>query len=162
MRAVLPSLLAIGLLAAPLARASECARTADKTAFDIAGLKSQLMVTAISCQAEEKYNGFVVRYRPILLSGEKGLTTYFNRSYGRSGQKQHDDYITLLANAQSQQGIQQGTLFCDKNVGLFEEVMKLKSPADLPAFATSKQFQQPIVLVDCPAPTAKVTKTAKK
>ena len=162
MRAVLASLVASGLLAAPLAEADQCARPADKVAFDVVGLKSQLMVTAISCQAQDKYNGFVARYRTSLVSQERSLTSYFLRAYGRSGQKQHDDYITLLANSQSEKGIQQGTLFCDKNIGMFDEVMKLKDGSELPAYANSKAVAQPVVLIDCPEKPAKVTRTAKK
>ncbi len=166
MRAILPSLVAFALVAAPMAAAaagsSQCARAPDKVAFDVAGLKSQLMVTAISCQAQEKYNGFVTRYRSNLVSNEKMLNGYFQRAYGRSAQKQHDDYITLLANAQSEQGIQQGTLFCAKNIGLFDDVMKLKDGTEFVSYASVKALPQPIVLIDCPAVPVKVTKTAKK
>lgn len=162
MRAILPSLVALGLVAAPMAHADLCARAPDKAAFDVAGLKSQLMVTAISCQAQAKYNGFINRYRINLVSEEKLLNSYFQRAYGRGAQKQHDDYITLLANSQSERGIQQGTLFCQKNVGLFDEVMQLKDATDLIGFASGKALPQPVVLIDCPTPAAKATKTAKK
>jgi hypothetical protein len=162
MRAVLPSLIALGLLAAPLASANQCARPIEKAAFDVAGLKSELMVIAISCQAQSKYNDFIQRYRTSLVSEEHMMNSYFQRAYGRSAQRQHDDYITLLANSQSDAGIQQGTLFCMKNVGLFDEVMGLKDSHELPNFATGKALPQPIVLLDCPAKPAKVTRTAKK
>lgn len=162
MRAILPSLVALGLVAAPLASANQCARPTEKVAFDVAGLKSELMVIAISCQAQAKYNDFVSRYRTDLVSQERLLNSYFSRNYGRSAQKQHDDYITLLANSQSDAGIQQGTLFCMKNVGLFDEVLALKDSKELPVYATGKALPQPIALLDCPAKPTRLTRTAKK
>lgn len=153
---------ALGLLAAPLAQAEPCARTTEKSAFDITGLKSQLMVTAITCRAEEKYNAFVLRYRTDLVSQDKALNGYFNRTAGRRAQQQHDDYITALANSQSQDGLKLGTLFCDKNMGLFDEVMALKSGKELPGYASGKGFVQPIALIECPPPPPAKVRTAKK
>ena len=166
MRPLFNALVAAGLLAGNLAAgaasAEQCARPPEKTAFNITGLKSQLMVTAISCQAQSKYNLFVTRYRADLISQEKALTSYFQRAFGRSAQKAHDDYITSLANSQSQVGIQSGTLFCDRTIGLFDEVMALKDGKELPVYAAGKTIAQPIVLVDCPVKPVKPTRTAKK
>jgi hypothetical protein len=164
MRPLFACLAAAAILTANAAQAIQCAKPPEKAAFDVEGLKSELMVTAISCQAQDRYNAFVTRYRPDLVSQERAIDVYFRRSYGRSAQKQHDDYITLLANAQSDEGIKLGTLFCMKSVGLFDEVMALKDDRDLPNFATGKALPQPIVLLDCPAPKTrvKVTRTAKK
>src|SRR5580693_7918935 len=43
------ALLAGALLSAGIAAAKPCAKPADVTAFDVAGLKSKLMVTALTC-----------------------------------------------------------------------------------------------------------------
>ncbi len=166
MRPLFSAIVAAGLLVsnfASAAYADQCARPVERAAFDIAGLKSQLMVTAISCQLEEKYNAFILRYRTDLVTEEKSLNSYFNRAYGRSSQKQHDDYITLLANAQSENGIKAGTLFCTQNTMMFDEVMALKDGHDLPTYAAAKTLTQPVTLVDCPLVTKpKLTRTAKK
>ena len=165
MRPLFPALVAVGLLlgnVASVAYADQCTRPVEKTAFNIAGLKSQLMVTAISCQLEDKYNAFILRYRTDLVVQEKALSGYFNRAYGRSAQKQHDDYITLLANAQSENGIKAGTLFCSQNVAMLDEVMALKDGRDLPSYAATKVLMQPVTLVDCPLVPIKPTRTAKK
>ncbi|MCW3477330.1 hypothetical protein [Limobrevibacterium gyesilva] len=149
----------------PAQNAPVCVRPPEKVAFDLSGLKSQLMVTAISCKAEDKYNAFVNRFRPDLVSGEKSLTGFFGRAYGRRAQQEHDDYITQLANAQSQLGIKSGTAFCEANLGMFDEVMALKSSAELPAFAAAKPIQQSMAVQECtnaPAPAAKPAATKKK
>ncbi len=163
MRPLFSAIVAAGLLASNIAYAAQCARPVERAAFDIAGLKSQLMVTAISCQLEDKYNAFIMRYRTDLLTQERSLNSYFNRAYGRSWQKQHDDYITLLANAESEVGIKSGTLFCNQNKVMFDEVMALKNSHDLPGYAAGKTLIQPVTLIDCPLVTkVKPTRTAKK
>jgi len=142
-------LLAAGTLAAPLAVAQPCTRPADRAAFDVASLKSQLMVTALTCDERDKYNDFVTRFRPDLMRHEHALQAYFARAFGRRGQQQHDDYITLLANAQSQAGLRDGTLFCQRNAGLMDEVLALGDGASLAQFAASKGLEQPLDLTDC-------------
>lgn len=142
------SLTAGQVLAAPLAQA-ECARPMDKSAFDVAGMKSELMVVALTCDVRDKYNDFVARYQPTLRAQEHNLDSYFHRAYGRRAQKAHDDYITLLANVQSETGIKQGTLFCRENIGLFDEVLALPKSADIVSYAGSKAFVQPATLTTC-------------
>ena len=172
MRPLLSAVVTVALLAGPVssARAEQCARPLEKTAFDVAGLKSQLMVTALSCQSDvkansmDKYNAFVTRYRKDLVSQERSLNNYFQRAYGRSAQKQHDDYITQLANAQSDEGIKSGSLFCMKNMSMFDEVMALKDGGELTGFATTKAPVQPMTLTNCPVAPVKMksVKSAKK
>jgi hypothetical protein len=158
MRILFSGLIAAGLLTSQMAAAQNCARPADKTAFDVAGLKSQLMVTAITCEATERYNAFIMRYRPDLVAQEKVLNAYFGRNFGKRAQAEHDDYITNLANSQSQNGLKAGTGFCGSNMAMFDEVMKLPSGHELPEFATGKSPIQPIALVTCttPEPRARV------
>ncbi len=167
MRALLASLTAAALLAGTcsqsLAQSQPCMRTAEKAAFDIAGLKSQLMVIAIDCQAEEKYNSFVLRFRPDLQGSEKGLNNYFSRTARGSMARAHDDYITSLANAQSDLALTRGTLFCDEHLAMFDQVLALKDGRDLLSFASTKGLLQPIAVVECPAPpppAAKKLRTA--
>jgi hypothetical protein len=149
MRILLSTLVSIGLLAGQAARAEGCARPTERAAFDVAGLKSQLMVTAITCRVEPRYNAFILRFRPDLVRHERTLAAYFDRSYGSRATMEHDDYITALANAQSQSGIRMGTAFCAQSVGLFDEVMALRHGTELPALAASKPLTQPVALVEC-------------
>jgi hypothetical protein len=129
-------------------------------AFDIAGLKSQLMVTALACDVRDRYNNFVLRFQPELMRQEHALSAYFSHSFGRRGQQEHDDYITSLANTQSEAGIKQGTLFCQQSVSLFDAVLALPPGADLASFAADRNLDQPITLVVCTAPRP-VTRTAQ-
>ena len=150
MRILMSAVVAASLLGSQVAAAaSSCAGQAERTAFDVAGLKSQLMVTALTCNEGSRYNAFVSRFRPDLAGNEKVLDSYFSRTFGRSGQKQHDDYITQLANEQSQTGLKQGTAFCSESVELFDEIAALRNGSELPDFASGKSLVQPISMTNC-------------
>jgi hypothetical protein len=165
MRPLISAIVATALLASTatetLAQSAPCARSSEKIAFDLAGLKSELMVVAIACQAEDKYNAFVTRFRAALVSGEKGLNSYFARTVRGGVAKAHDDYITTLANVQSQQGIERGTLFCDEHMAMFDEVMARTDDKDLAGYAAGKALVQPISLTECPAPAQPAPKKSK-
>ena len=150
MRTFVAGCVAAGMLVSQAGATGFCARPAEKTAFDVAGLKSQLMVTALSCAAQERYNAFVIRFRTGLVAQDRTLTSYFGRAFGRHAQAQHDDYVTSLANEQSEEGSKLGGAFCQQKVVMFDEVMALPNPTDLPIYATGKSIAQPIALVSCP------------
>ena len=149
MRMLVSGLLAIALTGN--VAAAQCVRPGDYPAFDVMALKTKLMVTALTCTADEKYNDIVMRYRPELVSQDKALSSFFSRAHGRRARQQQDDYITQLANSQSQIGLTQGSLFCRYNLGTFDEVMALRSGAELTDFAAGKSITQPVVSAECTA-----------
>lgn len=150
MRLLRSAVVSACLLAAPLASAAtECAGPSDRNAFDVAGLKSELMVMALSCGEQSKYNQFVSRYKSELSAQEVALNGYFKHAYGRSAQKAHDDYITQLANAQSDHGLKLGVVFCQQNAGMFEEVQALHGGSELPDYANGQDIVQPVDFVTC-------------
>ena len=136
----------------PTQNAPMCLRTAEKAAVDVSTLKSHMVVTAISCKSEERYNAFITQFKPYLANNEKVLSGYFSRAYGKRGQSAQDDYITTLANAQSQFAVRAGTLYCRQNMAMFDEVMALKTGTDLPGYANSKPIQQALAVQECPPP----------
>jgi hypothetical protein len=151
MRRFLATLVAAALLAPGIATAA-CLKPYEGTAINVAGLKSELMVVALSCDTRDRYNSFVLTFRPTLQREDSALNTYFLRHYGRDWRAEHDDYITQLANMQSEAGIREGTQFCQDNVGLFGEVLALKTAKDLMAFANDKPMLQPMYYEICGVP----------
>jgi hypothetical protein len=153
------ALLSVGLAAVPaLAKTKKtvtapkvetCTSPIDRTAFDTEGLKSELMVTAETCDLKDKYNTFIMTYQPNLVAEEKVLTSYFKRSYGRMSDKEHDDYITNLANVQSQEGLKSGTAFCQIFQSMFDEVMSLHDGSELADYAHGKAIVQPLAFTTC-------------
>ena len=161
MRFIAPALAAV-VATASIAAAEPCARPADLTAFSVAGLKTHLMVVALTCSQQDRYNEFVHRFQGELVSHERALHAYFARGFGGRAQTMHDDYITNLANTQSQAGIHQGTLFCRQNVGMFDEVMRLPKGQPLAGYAAGKVLDQPFELVACPAEVRTAQATTKR
>ena len=160
MRTLLYSLIAAGLMAAPVAQA-QCVRTAEQSALDVAWLKSQLMVTAITCKQEDKYNAFIQRFRPDLVSAEQTVKGYFQRAHGRRSQAQHDDYNTQLAQSQAQLNLRQGNQFCNRSSFILDEVQALRTGEELAEYAAAKGVAHPIAISACGAgPEPRTTTTA--
>jgi hypothetical protein len=157
MRRLVYGLLGTALLVGQAAAAEPCKRASDREVFDLAALKSEAMVLAESCHQEERYNAFIQRYKPVLLANEHAFDAYFKRVFGRSGQSEHDAYITSLANAQSDVGLQEGTDFCPHTDVIFTEVMAIPSPQQLTAYAAGKDLL-PDNLGACIGPEAPVSK----
>ncbi len=151
-----------GAMLASTASAAVCTRPAEKSAFDITGLKSELMVTALACNEQDRYNSFISRYRADLMREDRALDSYFGRSYGNRARSEHDNYITNLANVQSESGIKLGTDFCGHSVGMFDKVLALHSDKELPEFAASQTIAQPMDLTACPVPVRKPKPTKAK
>ncbi len=135
-----------GIVGAPA-----CVYDADRTAFDIEGLKSQLMVTAETCgqSAHDKYGAFMSRYLPQVASAEDELHRYFNRSYGRTGSKAYDEYMTQLADNQEQVGLKAGTAYCDNLNVMYDEVLSLHDGTELHDYSNSKLLYQPATFTTC-------------
>ena len=144
---------ALGLDGAAAVAASSCGMSPAREAFDVQGLKSELMVTALSCNAQDRYNAFVGKFRSDLVTQDNALKAYFSSSYGRSAQTERDNYITQLANVQSERGLQAGTSFCDQRLSMFDEVAALDNGADLGSYAEAKDIVQPATYETCTAPT---------
>ena len=178
MRFLPAAAIAAGLLVAPTLQAASkhsshgrsstaapsgelCEHDVDRAAFDIEGLKSQLMVTALACKEQDKYNEFMTRYKPDVAREEADLNSYFKRAYGRQYQKAYDDYISNLANVQEQDGLKAGTSFCENLTDLFDEVMSLHNSSELHDFANSKAIVQPVAFQTCSASSLPETTSHK-
>jgi hypothetical protein len=158
MRRLVCGLLGTALLMGQATAAENCKSAADRETFDLAALKSEVMVLATSCHQEDRYNAFVQRYKAVLMANEHAFDAYFKRVYGRSGQSEHDSYITSLANAQSDVGLKEGTDFCPHTDAIFTEVMAVPNGQELPEYAAGKDLV-PDNLGACVGPEAPVTRT---
>src|SRR5215472_13901795 len=94
--------------APPSLQAPICAKPAEKQAIDVSALMSQLQVVTITCHTEDKYNALIPHLRPARATNEKNLNAFFSRAYGKRATSMHDEYITELANQQSQLGLKSG------------------------------------------------------
>jgi hypothetical protein len=151
MRRLLSSLAALSLLAAQQAEAQmlDCLQPQERSAVEVAALRSELMVLATGCHQDEPYNAFIRKYQPDLMGNEKAVGAIFKRMYGGRSQQEHDRFTTDLANGESSAGMRLGTDFCAHDSMLFSEVMALQSATELAAYAAGKNLV-PTTLDVCP------------
>jgi hypothetical protein len=107
-------------------------------AFNVIGLKSALMVGALSCNQQAQYDAFMNSFQPHILAEQHVMDSYFKKIGGHYGQAKEDNFVTLLANNQSVTGIAQGAVFCLNNTAEFQQVLALKSVSDLDNFVTDQ------------------------
>jgi len=107
-------------------------------AFNVIGLKSALMVAALSCNQQDRYDAFMTDFQPHILAEQHVMDAYFRKIGGHYGQAKEDNFVTLLANNQSVNGIAQGAVFCLNNTAEFQTVLTLKSDSDLDSFVTDQ------------------------
>ena len=112
MRRLLSSLAALSLLAAQHAQAQlDCLQPHERSAVEVAALRSELMVLATGCHQDDRYNAFIRKYQADLMGNEKAVGDVFKRMYGKRGQQEHDRFTTDLANGESSAGMHLGTDF---------------------------------------------------
>jgi len=107
-------------------------------AFNVIGLKSALMVAALSCNQQDRYDAFMNDFQPHILAEQHVMDAYFRKIGGHYGQAKEDNFVTLLANNQSVDGIAQGSVFCLNNTAEFQTVLALKTDSDLDNFVTDQ------------------------
>jgi hypothetical protein len=141
MRKLLSSIAVLSLLTVQQAEAQlACLKPQERTAIQIAALRSELMVLATGCHYDDSYNSFIRKYQPELMGNEKTIGEMFKQKYGRRGQQEHDRFTTDLANAESTSGLKLGTDFCAHNGLIFQEVLSLQSAADLASYVAGKDL----------------------
>ena len=120
-----------------------CDSEAERAAFEIQALRSELMVLATGCNEDNRYNAFIRKFQRDLQANERDVSTYFKRHFGRSAQSEHDRFVTEMANARSRLGTDLGTDFCPRNSLMFAEVLSLQNASDLAHFAAGKDLLPP-------------------
>jgi len=114
-------------------------------AFNVIGLKSALMVGALSCGQQDNYDAFMSLYQPHVLDAQHQIDAYFRRIGGHYGQAKEDAFVTLLANNQTMGGIGQGAVFCLNTQAEFTQAMALKTPDALDAWVTDNTPEGPVM-----------------
>jgi hypothetical protein len=144
--------LLLGGLAAFLAGpaiAQSCLQSAERTAFDVRALQSQLMVAALACNKDTEYNAFVRKFQGDLAAAYRGIQGHFRRTAGNAHQRELDGFITQLANAHSQDGIRAGSQFCPLVAPLFQHAMAQPDAQALAAFAQERNVLNPVSTPEC-------------
>ncbi|MGK7868256.1 hypothetical protein [Falsiroseomonas sp. E2-1-a20] len=137
--------------------AQSCVQSADRTAFEVRALQSQLMVAALTCARDDDYNAFVRKFQGELGGAYRSIQGHFRRTAGGGHQRALDGYITTLANEQSQDGIRQGSRFC-QNVGpLFQAALAQSNASSLADVSMERNVLNPF---EAPVCAERATTTA--
>jgi hypothetical protein len=142
------------IMGGPVAFAQSCVRAEERVAFDLRTLQSQLMVAALACGRDNDYNAFVRKFQRDLSGAYVNMQGHYRRTAGGNAQRELDNYITVIANAHSQDGIRAGSQFCPLIMPLFQQAMAKTSAAELSAFAQERNLLNPLTTPDCAASAA--------
>jgi hypothetical protein len=141
MRRLLSGLAAFSLLTVQQAQAQlQCLPPQERATFEVAALRSEIMVLATGCHDDDGYNAFIRKFQPELMGNEQAVGEIFKKKYGRRGQQEHDQFVTDLANAESSAGMRLGTDFCAHNGMIIQEVLSLRSANELASYAAGKDL----------------------
>ena len=161
LRSLLAGAAALAVLVPNVAPAAQaCMQPAEQQHFQVRALQSQLMVVAISCEMQDDYNRFVTKFRPDLAAAFKGVQGHFRRVSARQHQRETDQYITNLANGQSQVGITQGTFFCRNQAYLFNEAINAPNVGALAQISVAREIPQVYSPPACAAPAPRQQRAA--
>ncbi|HLF58090.1 MAG TPA: hypothetical protein VI732_00505 [Alphaproteobacteria bacterium] len=115
------------LVASNIAVAATCASPAEKAALDARVLQSELMVAALTCGENARYNAFVQKFEPELVGFGKALRSYFARAYGKAGENELNQFVTRLANGATIRRTQfTMPQYCASAVNLFNSVLSVE------------------------------------
>ncbi len=161
-RRALVALLGVSMLAGPAS--ARCAREEDQAAFDIQALKSELVVLAVgACKQEDKYNEFVVRFRPQLITSDHVLSQWFVRTHARRAAAQQNAFVTDLTNLRALHAQRMGSDYCPRNSAIWAELAALPATTDLATYAAGKNLMPEELRTTCmpPAPPAPARRPAR-
>ncbi|NKC34168.1 hypothetical protein [Falsiroseomonas selenitidurans] len=139
----------VALALAGPAVAQSCIQGSERTAFEVRALQSQLMVAALTCQRDGDYNAFVRKFQGELGGAYNTIRTHFRRTAGGGHQRALDGFITHLANEHSQDGIRQGSRFC-QNIGpLFQAALAQSNASALADMSIERNVLNPFAAPAC-------------
>ncbi len=151
---VYPTAVEMPVVASRQIKITPAQREAYQQAFNIIGLKSALMVGALSCDQRRAYDIFMTSFQPHILAEQHVMDGYFRRIGGWAGQSREDDFVTLLANNQSISAQAQGSLFCLNTGAEFKAVLALRTQRELDAFASNQAPERPTTVASTASASA--------
>lgn len=126
---------------APLAaaKADVCSFPHEQTALNSRVLQTKLMVAALACGDQARYNQFVTRFEDELIPLGHDLIDFFKRNYGAKAQATLDKFVTSLANEAAIRSATVGIAFCDANSATFTTALEL-DPLDYEQLLASRKL----------------------
>ncbi len=89
-----------------------CESAEDGLALNARAFQTELMVGALSCGDQQRYNSFVRTFRGQIIAQGTSLRALFDRAYGGGGRRQLNDFVTRLANDAAMRSASSKETFC--------------------------------------------------
>lgn len=130
---------------------SSCIKGQTQTAFEIQALKTEMMLTAVTCEKTQEYNNKMQILKPYFVKYESVVKLWFNKKYTNTSVQKYDRYITDLANELEQTPERHNAdIFCNDNVSnVFQDLDQISTQAGLEQYAHFKRFKQPGEIAWC-------------
>jgi hypothetical protein len=103
-----------------------CVSARDEIALNARVLQTELMVAALACGEERRYNAFVITFRREIAAQGSSLRRLFSRAYGPAGTRQLNAFVTRLANDASVRSGAAGGRYCAAAGSLMAEALVTK------------------------------------
>lgn len=152
----------LALLAAGPAIAQSCVQPAERAAFEVRALQSQLMVAALTCNRDNDYNAFVRKFQADLGASYRTIQGHFRRTAGGGHQRAMDGFITQLANEQSQEGVRAGSHFCRLVTPLFQAALAQNNVQALAELSVERNVLNPLAAPTCAPPAVRTASAARR
>jgi len=92
-----------------------CATPREAEALRVRSLQNKLMVAALMCDEQPRYDTFIGQYGPALTAHGRVMIDYFAKRHGAKRVKRvMDDYVTAQANVHSLDSMANRDEFCQK------------------------------------------------
>lgn len=89
-----------------------CESARDAVALKARAVQTELMVGALSCGDQQRYNSFVRTFRGQIIAQGSSLRALFERAYGGGGKRKLNDFVTRLANDAAMRSANSKDTFC--------------------------------------------------
>lgn len=138
MRKVVGGLITGAMLTSAVAvQAAECGNDAERAAYHVRSLQTELMVAALTCGARDDYNEFAIKFKKSLSTHGHNLKNQFKTTYGKSAERELNAYVTALANRLSQRSVAGREAYCARADRLFQALGSMKA-ASLADFSVAR------------------------
>jgi hypothetical protein len=119
--------------------ATACATAEEEGALNTRVLQTELMVAALSCGEQQRYNAFVTMFKSELSKRGQALRAMFKRVHGASGEYEMNAFVTKLANDAAQRTANRPADYCASASRLFSEVLATP-PAEFSRITMKPEF----------------------
>lgn len=140
--------LTLELAASPAVAGLPCVLDEDETALNARVLQTELMVAALSCDEQQRYNAFVTSYRSQLAAQSASLRAWFRSAYGTAGERELNTFVTRLANDEAKRSANAGERYCASAAALMAETLAT-DPGDFENLTRKTEFTRRLGFSRC-------------